>query len=99
MAIPHNSLFAPMLPFPAVSGGPVLHAIGMSAGPVTINADAKTLTLHNLKPVATFFWVQTFPLKIYAPAILPMMAVYVSLAMEVMGTWAPSGTTRTHAFY
>ena len=38
-----------------------------------------------MKPIATFFWVQTFPLKIYAPAILPMMAVYVSLAMEVMG--------------
>lgn len=34
-------------------------------------------------PVATFFWVHTFKLRIYAPAILPMMAVYVSLTMEV----------------
>ncbi|KAK9899328.1 Xanthine/uracil permease [Cystobasidium minutum MCA 4210] len=36
-------------------------------------------------PVATFFWVHTFKLRIYAPAILPMMAVYVSLTMEVIG--------------
>lgn len=34
-------------------------------------------------PVATFFWVHTFKLRVYAPAILPMMAVYVSLTMEV----------------
>jgi len=33
----------------------------------------------------TFFWVETFPLKIYAPAILPMLAVYCALTMEVMG--------------
>jgi uracil-xanthine permease len=36
-------------------------------------------------PPITFFWVHTFKLRIYAPAILPMMAVYVSLTMEVMG--------------
>jgi len=36
-------------------------------------------------PVITFLWTTTFPLKIYAPAILPLMAVYVGLCMEVMG--------------
>lgn len=34
-------------------------------------------------PAITFFWVHTFKLRIYAPAILPMLAVYVSLTMEV----------------
>lgn len=33
-------------------------------------------------PVITFLWVHTFPLKVYGPAVLPMLAVYISLAME-----------------
>ncbi|KPV72973.1 uncharacterized protein RHOBADRAFT_17422 [Rhodotorula graminis WP1] len=36
-------------------------------------------------PAITFLWVETFPLKIYGPAILPMLAVYISLAMEAIG--------------
>ncbi|KAM0753435.1 xanthine/uracil permease [Meredithblackwellia eburnea MCA 4105] len=36
-------------------------------------------------PAITFLWVKTFPLKVYAPAILPMMAVYIALAMEATG--------------
>lgn len=28
---------------------------------------------------------RTFPLKIYGPAVLPMLAVYISLAMEAIG--------------
>ncbi|KAH9482166.1 Purine permease [Psilocybe cubensis] len=36
-------------------------------------------------PAITFLWVHTFKLRVYAPAILPMMAVYVSLAMEAIG--------------
>lgn len=36
-------------------------------------------------PAVTFIWTKTFPLGIYAPAILPMIAVYIALAMEVMG--------------
>ena len=30
-------------------------------------------------PAITFPWVETFPLGIYAPAILPLMAVYIAL--------------------
>lgn len=36
------------------------------------------------KPI-TFLWVHTFPLKIYAPAILPLLAVYLSLMCEAIG--------------
>merc|ERR1712093_881811 len=36
-------------------------------------------------PAITFLWVETFPLKIYGPAVLPMLAVYISLAMEAIG--------------
>ncbi|KAI0807753.1 xanthine/uracil permease [Fomes fomentarius] len=36
-------------------------------------------------PVITFLWVHTFKIGVYAPAILPMLAVYVSLAMEATG--------------
>lgn len=33
----------------------------------------------------TFLWVETFPLKVYGPAVLPLMAVYISLMMEAIG--------------
>lgn len=33
----------------------------------------------------TFLWVETFPLKIYGPAILPLLAVYLSLMAEAIG--------------
>jgi len=36
-------------------------------------------------PAASFIWVHTFPLNIYAPLILPFMAVYIVLAMEAIG--------------
>ncbi|KAI0775994.1 Xanthine/uracil permease [Trametes elegans] len=36
-------------------------------------------------PAITFLWVHTFKIRVYAPAILPMLAVYVSLAMEAIG--------------
>ncbi|GAA5877373.1 hypothetical protein JCM8547_003011 [Rhodosporidiobolus lusitaniae] len=36
-------------------------------------------------PAITFLWRETFPLKIYGPAVLPMIAVYLSLAMECTG--------------
>ncbi|BGP52148.1 hypothetical protein JCM10450v2_008119 [Rhodotorula kratochvilovae] len=36
-------------------------------------------------PAITFLWVETFPLRIYGPAVLPMLAVYISLAMEAIG--------------
>ncbi|RPD67033.1 Xanthine/uracil permease [Lentinus tigrinus ALCF2SS1-6] len=36
-------------------------------------------------PVITFIWVHTFKLRVYPPAILPVLAVYVALAMEAIG--------------
>lgn len=36
-------------------------------------------------PTVTFLWVHTFKIRVYPPAILPMLAVYVSLAMEAIG--------------
>lgn len=36
-------------------------------------------------PAATFPWVHTFKLRIYAPAILPFIAVYIVLMMEAIG--------------
>jgi len=36
-------------------------------------------------PVGTFLWVHTFPLKVYGPAVLPLLAVYLSLAAEAVG--------------
>lgn len=36
-------------------------------------------------PVASFIWVKTFPLSVYAPLILPIMAIYIILACEAIG--------------
>lgn len=36
-------------------------------------------------PAASFIWVKTFPLSIYGPLILPMLAVYLILMMESIG--------------
>ena len=35
--------------------------------------------------VASFIWVKTYPLSIYAPMILPLMTVYIVLMMEAIG--------------
>lgn len=39
----------------------------------------------NSAPVASFIWVKTFPLSIYGPLVLPLMAVYVICATEAIG--------------
>ncbi|KAJ5902706.1 Purine permease [Penicillium taxi] len=36
-------------------------------------------------PVASFAWVHTFPLHVYPPLILPLMALYIVIMMESMG--------------
>lgn len=36
-------------------------------------------------PVASFIWVETFPLTVYGPLVLPILAVYVILATEATG--------------
>ncbi|KAF2734571.1 Xanthine/uracil permease [Polyplosphaeria fusca] len=36
-------------------------------------------------PAVSFIWVETFPLSVYGPIVLPMLAVYIVLAMEAIG--------------
>lgn len=36
-------------------------------------------------PAASFIWVHTFPLSVYGPIVLPLLAVYIVLAMEAIG--------------
>ncbi|KAL4803160.1 purine permease [Aspergillus unguis] len=39
----------------------------------------------DVAPVASFIWVKTFPLTIYPPLILPLLAVYMVIMMESIG--------------
>lgn len=36
-------------------------------------------------PAVSFIWVHTFKLQIYGPLVLPLLAVYIVLAMEAIG--------------
>jgi len=36
-------------------------------------------------PAASFIWVETFPLSVYGPLVLPLMAVYIICACEAIG--------------
>lgn len=36
-------------------------------------------------PVTSFIWLHTFPLSLYGPLVLPVMAVYIVCAIEAMG--------------
>lgn len=36
-------------------------------------------------PAVTFIWVHTFKLRVYGPAVLPFLAVYIVLMMEAIG--------------
>ncbi|KAK5993002.1 Uric acid-xanthine permease [Cladobotryum mycophilum] len=36
-------------------------------------------------PVASFIWVHTFPLSVYGPLVLPVMAVFIVCATEAIG--------------
>lgn len=36
-------------------------------------------------PAASFIWVHTFPLSVYGPIVLPLLAVYMVLAIEATG--------------
>lgn len=36
-------------------------------------------------PAASFIWVHTFKLSVYGPLVLPLIAVYIVLAMEAIG--------------
>lgn len=36
-------------------------------------------------PAVSFIWVRTFPLSVYGPIVLPLLAVYIVLMMEAIG--------------
>lgn len=39
----------------------------------------------DVAPVASFVWVHTFPLSLYGPLVLPLLAVYLICACEAIG--------------
>lgn len=39
----------------------------------------------NAAPAVSFIWVETFPLSVYGPIVLPLLAVYIVLMMEAIG--------------
>jgi uracil-xanthine permease len=66
--------------------------VGMIVAGPTGYVDGSSIT--TAKPI-TFLWTTTFPLKLYGPAVLPLLAVYVSLMMEAIGdTTATSEVSR-----
>ncbi len=36
-------------------------------------------------PAVSFIWVKTFPLSVYGPLVLPLMAIYLICMMEAIG--------------
>ncbi|KAF9235565.1 permease family-domain-containing protein [Melanogaster broomeanus] len=60
--------------------------VGLAVGCIVAGAagyiDGSTITSA---PAITFLWVHTFKIGVYPPAILPMLAVYVSTMMEAIG--------------
>ncbi|KAH9949035.1 xanthine/uracil permease [Amylocystis lapponica] len=60
--------------------------VGLAVGCIVAGAagyiDGSSITTA---PAITFLWVHTFKISVYPPAILPMLAVYISLAMEAIG--------------
>ncbi|KAJ7469021.1 xanthine/uracil permease [Mycena latifolia] len=57
-------------------------AVGCIVAGATGYIDASSI---KMTPPITFLWVKWFQLAIYPPAILPMVAVYVSLGMTAIG--------------
>ncbi|KAL9936195.1 hypothetical protein V8E36_005037 [Tilletia maclaganii] len=61
------------------------------AGPLGYISGA---SIKSAKPI-TFLWTTTFKLRVYGPAVLPTLAVYISLMMEAIGdTTATSDVSR-----
>ncbi|KAG1784785.1 xanthine uracil permease [Suillus plorans] len=60
--------------------------VGLAVGCIVAGAagyiDGSTITSA---PAITFLWVYRFKINVYPPAILPMLAVYVSTTMEAIG--------------
>ena len=73
-----------------VFGSPVMRCASVVIGllfPLVVAGPTGYVGRENIdaaKPI-TLLWVHTFKLRIYPQAILPFLAVYVSLAMEAIG--------------
>ena len=71
-------------------GAPIMKScsvvIGLLVGCIVAGACGYFVT-SGIKsaPAVSFIWVKTFPLSIYAPMILPFLAVYMVLMMEAIG--------------
>jgi uracil-xanthine permease len=71
-------------------GAPIMKStavvIGLLVGCIIAGAtgyfDKKTI---DAAPAVSFIWVHTFKLSVYAPIVLPFLAVYMVLAMEAIG--------------
>jgi uracil-xanthine permease len=71
-------------------GAPIMKStaivIGLLVGCIIAGAtgyfDRSTI---DAAPAVSFIWVHTFKLSVYGPIVLPMLAVYVVLAMEAIG--------------
>ena len=51
------------------------------------NSDKQYITGEKIKtsPVATFLWVETFPLGFYAPALPPFLIAFIVTLVESLG--------------
>jgi xanthine/uracil permease len=56
--------------------------VGCIIGAATGYFDSSSI---DAAPVVSFIWVKTFPLSVYGPLILPLLAVYLILMMEAIG--------------
>lgn len=71
-------------------GAPIMKStavvIGLLVGCIIAGAtgyfDRSTI---DASPAASFIWVHTFKLSVYGPIVLPLLAVYMVLAMEAIG--------------
>ncbi|VDB91533.1 unnamed protein product [Peniophora sp. CBMAI 1063] len=71
-------------------GSPFLKNISIIVGLVVgciVSGAAGYIDGSSIKsaPAITFLWVHTFKIGVYGPAVLPMLAVYISLMMEATG--------------
>ncbi|KAL9940509.1 hypothetical protein V8E36_001214 [Tilletia maclaganii] len=58
------------------------------------SSTSRGASIKSAKPI-TFLWTTTFKLGVYGPAVLPTLAVYISLMMEAIGdTTAVSDVSR-----
>ncbi|KAH9868967.1 hypothetical protein J1614_008044 [Plenodomus biglobosus] len=71
-------------------GAPIMKStavvIGLLVGCIVSGATGYwSATSINAAPAVSFIWVNTFKLSVYGPIVLPLLAVYMVLAMEAIG--------------